>query len=201
MGAMVVFEGLRPDKKSYRRFKIRTVEGQDDYACMQEVLFRRFRRALEGDEGFSVLPDLILMDGGKGHVNAAIEMIRAMDLDLAVAGMAKDDHHRTRSLVYVENGQMRELRLREHPLLYKYMGTVQEEVHRFAIDYHRGLRGKRMLTSVLDEIEGIGPAKRGALLDHFGSVERIKQASVEELREVKGITEKLAEKIREYFHC
>ncbi len=201
VGAMVVFEGLRPDKKSYRRFKIRTVEGQDDYACMQEVLFRRFRRALEGDEGFSVLPDLILMDGGKGHVNAAIEMIRAMDLDLAVAGMAKDDHHRTRSLVYVENGQMRELRLREHPLLYKYMGTVQEEVHRFAIDYHRGLRGKRMLTSVLDEIEGIGPAKRGALLDHFGSVERIKQASVEELREVKGITEKLAEKIREYFHC
>ena len=148
-----------------------------------------------------VCPDLILMDGGKGHVNAAIEMIRAMDLDLAVAGMAKDDHHRTRSLVYVENGQMRELRLREHPLLYKYMGTVQEEVHRFAIDYHRGLRGKRMLTSVLDEIEGIGPAKRGALLDHFGSVERIKQASVEELREVKGITEKLAEKIREYFHC
>ena len=201
VGAMVVFEGLRPDKKSYRRFKIRTVEGQDDYACMQEVLFRRFRRALEGDEGFSVLPDLILMDGGKGHVNAAIEMIRAMDLDLAVAGMAKDDHHRTRSLLYVENGQMRELRLRDHPLLYKYMGTVQEEVHRFAIDYHRGLRGKRMLTSVLDEIEGIGPAKRGALLDHFGSVERIKQASVEELREVKGITEKLAEKIREYFHC
>ena len=201
VGAMVVFEGLRPDKKSYRRFKIRTVEGQDDYACMQEVLFRRFRRALEGDEGFSVLPDLILMDGGKGHVNAAIEMIRAMDLDLAVAGMAKDDHHRTRSLVYIENGQMRELRLREHPLLYKYMGTVQEEVHRFAIDYHRGLRGKRMLTSVLDEIEGIGPAKRGALLDHFGSVERIKQASMEELREVKGITEKLAEKIREYFHC
>ena len=92
VGAMVVFEGLRPDKKSYRRFKIRTVEGQDDYACMQEVLFRRFRRALEGDEGFSVLPDLILMDGGKGHVNAAIEMIRAMDLNLAVAGMAKDDH-------------------------------------------------------------------------------------------------------------
>lgn len=201
VGAMVVFEGLRPDKKSYRRFKVRSVEGQDDYGSMQEVLFRRFRRALEGDEGFSVYPDLILMDGGKGHVNAALEMIRAMDLDLAVAGMAKDDHHRTRSLVFWKDGNMRELLLKDNPLLYKYMGTVQEEVHRFAIEYHRGLRGKRMLTSVLDEIEGIGPAKRNALLDHFGSVDRIKQATPEELRQVKGITEKLAEKIREYFHC
>lgn len=201
VGAMVVFEGLRPDKKSYRRFKIRSVEGQDDYGSMQEVLFRRFRRALEGDEGFCVYPDLILIDGGKGHVNAALEIIGAMDLDLAVAGMAKDDHHRTRALVFWKEGSMRELLLKAHPLLYKYMGTVQEEVHRFAIEYHRGLRGKRMLTSVLDEIEGIGPAKRNALLDHFGSVDRIKQATPEELREVKGITESLAEKIREYFHC
>lgn len=201
VGAMVVFEGLKPDKKSYRRFKIRSVEGPNDYGSMQEVLFRRFRRALEGDEGFSVFPDLLLIDGGKGHVNAALEILRGLELDLAVAGMAKDDHHRTRSLVFLKNGNMEEILLKDHPLLYKYMGTVQEEVHRFAIDYHRGLRSKRMLTSVLDEIEGIGPAKRNALLDHFGSVEKIKNASCEELQEVKGINPGLAEKIREYFHC
>ncbi|MCB6993105.1 excinuclease ABC subunit UvrC [bacterium 210820-DFI.6.37] len=201
VGAMVVFEGLRPDKKSYRRFKIKSVEGPDDYGSMQEMLFRRFRRALEGDEGFSVYPDLILMDGGKGHVNAALEILKALDLDLAIAGLAKDDHHRTRSLVYLKKGEPREFLLKENPLLYKYMGTIQEEVHRFAIEYHRGLRGKRMLTSVLDEIPGIGPAKRNALLERFGSVERIKGASEKELREVSGITEALSKKIREYFHC
>ncbi|MCI7302267.1 MAG: excinuclease ABC subunit UvrC [Clostridiales Family XIII bacterium] len=201
VGAMVVFEGLKADKKSYRRFKVRSIEGPNDYGSMQEVLFRRFRRALEGDEGFSVFPDLILIDGGKGHVNAALEMIRGLELDLAVAGMAKDDHHRTRSLVFFKEGRMEEILLKDHPLLYKYMGTVQEEVHRFAIEYHRGLRNKRMLTSVLDEIEGIGPAKRNALLDHFGSVDRIKSATQEQLQEVKGITEKLAIKIQEYFHC
>lgn len=201
VGAMVVFEGLKPDKKSYRRFRIKSVDGPNDYGSMQEVLFRRFRRALEGDEGFSIYPDLILMDGGKGHVNAALEMIRAMDLDLAVAGLAKDDHHRTRSLVFLKSGQMQEFPLKENPLLYKYMGTIQEEVHRFAIEYHRGLRGKRMIASVLDEIPGIGPAKRNALLDHFGSVDRIKAASEEELQQVSGITENLSKKIREYFHC
>lgn len=201
VGAMVVFEGLKADKKSYRRFKVRSIEGPNDYGSMQEVLFRRFRRALEGDEGFSIFPDLILIDGGKGHVNAALEMIRGLDLDLAVAGMAKDDHHRTRSLVFFKEGQMEEILLKDHPMLYKYMGTVQEEVHRFAIEYHRGLRNKRMLTSVLDEIEGIGPAKRNALLDHFGSVDRIKNATQEQLQEVKGITANLAAKIQEYFHC
>lgn len=201
VGAMVVFEGLKPDKKSYRRFKVRSVEGPNDYGSMQEVLFRRFRRALEGDEGFSIYPDLILMDGGKGHVNAALEMIRAMDLDLPVAGLAKDDHHRTRSLIFEKNGSMQEVSLKDRPLLFQYMGTLQEEVHRFAIEYHRGLRGKRMLTSVLDEIPGIGPVKRNALLEHFGSIEAIKAASSDQLQQVPGITEKLAENIQEYFHC
>lgn len=200
VGAMVVFEGLKPEKKAYRRFKIRSVEGPNDYGSMQEVLLRRFKRALEGDEGFSIYPDLLLIDGGKGHVSAALEIIRGLDLDLPVAGMAKDDHHRTRALIFQKGDEIEEILLKDHPLLYKYMGTVQEEVHRFAIEYHRGLRGKRMLTSVLDEIEGIGPAKRNALLEHFGSVDAIKTASKEQLREVKGITEKLAEKIREYFH-
>ncbi len=201
VGAMVVFEGLKPDKKSYRRFRVKTIEGPNDYGSMQEVLFRRFKRALEGDEGFSIFPDLLLIDGGKGHVNAALEILRGMELDLPVAGMAKDDHHRSRALVFEKDGQMEEVVLKERPLLYKYMGTVQEEVHRFAIDYHRGLRGKRMLTSVLDEIDGIGPAKRNALLDYFGSIDKIKEASEEQLQEVKGITQSLAGKIREYFHC
>lgn len=200
VGAMVVYEGLKPDKKSYRRFKVRSVDGPDDYGSMQEVLTRRFLRAIKGDDGFDVLPDLILMDGGKGHVNAALAVLQELELDLAVAGLAKDDHHRTKSLIYWKDGQMKETSLREHPLLYKYMGTIQEEVHRFAIEYHRGLRSKSMLNSVLDAIEGIGPAKRNALLDHFGSVENIKKASKTELMEVKGITEKLAGKIQEYFH-
>ncbi len=199
VGAMVVYEGLKPDKKSYRRFKVRSVDGPDDYGSMQEVLTRRFVRALNGDDGFEVLPDLILMDGGKGHVNAALTVLRELELDLPVAGLAKDDHHRTRALVYWKDGKMKEVFLKDRPLLYKYMGTVQEEVHRFAIEYHRGLRGKAMISSVLDEIEGIGPAKRNALLDHFGSVDNIKAATEEQLMEVKGITEKLAAKIQEYF--
>lgn len=199
VGAMVVYEGLKPDKKSYRRFKVRSVDGPDDYGSMQEVLTRRFIRALNGDDGFEVLPDLILMDGGKGHVNAALEVLKELELDLPVAGLAKDDHHRTRALIYWKDDSMQEIILKERPLLYKYMGTIQEEVHRFAIEYHRGLRGKSMTTSVLDSIEGIGPAKRNALLDHFGSVDNIKSATKEQLMDVKGITEKLADKIQEYF--
>lgn len=201
VGAMVVFEGLKPEKKSYRRFKVRSVDGPNDYGSMQEVIFRRLKRAMEGDEGFSVFPDLLLVDGGKGHVSAALEILRGMDLDLPVAGMAKDDHHRTRALIFQKGDTMEEILLKDRPLLYKYMGTVQEEVHRFAIEYHRGLRGKRMLTSALDEIQGVGPAKRNALLEHFGSVDAVKAATIEELRQVKGITEGLAKKIREYFDC
>ena len=201
VGAMVVYEGLKPDKKSYRRFKVRSVDGPDDYGSMQEVLTRRFIRALKGDDGFEELPDLILMDGGKGHVNAALAVLKELELDLPVAGLAKDDNHRTKSLIYWKGDTMQEIPLKEKPLLYKYMGTVQEEVHRFAIEYHRGLRGKNMLTSVLDEIEGIGPVKRNALLDHFGNVEKIKSATAAQLLEVDGITEKLADNIYKYFHC
>ena len=200
VGAMVVYEGLKPDKKSYRRFKVRSVDGPDDYGSMQEVLTRRFLRALKGDDGFEVLPDLILMDGGKGHVNAALAVLKELELDLPVAGLAKDDHHRTRALVYWKDDEMKEVILKENPMLYKYMGTIQEEVHRFAIEYHRGLRGKAMTESVLDGIEGIGPVKRNALLEHFGSVEKIKTAGIEQLMAVDGITEKLAHKIQEYFH-
>ncbi|MCI8631617.1 MAG: excinuclease ABC subunit UvrC [Firmicutes bacterium] len=197
VGAMVVFEGAKPVKKDYRRFKIKTIEGPNDYASLQEVIYRRFRRAEQGDAGFSHLPDFLFMDGGQGQVTAVQQILKAMKIDVPVVGMAKDDHHRTRALV---SGDGREAVLAERPLLFKYVGTVQEEVHRFAIEYHRGIRNKKMLTSVLDEIEGIGPAKRNALLSHFGSVEAIKKASVEELEEVNGITKANAGKIREYFN-
>lgn len=196
VGAMVVYEGAKPVKKDYRRFKIRTVEGPNDYGSLQEVIYRRFRRAEAGDPGFSHLPDFLLMDGGRGQVSAVRQILAAMKIDIPVIGMAKDDHHRTRALVS-ESGE--EIELSSRPLLFRYVGTVQEEVHRFAIEYHRGIRGKKSLTSVLDGIPGIGPAKRNALLLHFGSVENIKKAGVEQLTEVPGITKGNAEKIREYF--
>ncbi|MBQ9972896.1 MAG: excinuclease ABC subunit UvrC [Firmicutes bacterium] len=198
VGAMVVFEGSKPVKRDYRRFKIRTVEGPNDYGSLQEVIYRRFRRAEAGDAGFVKIPDFLLIDGGQGQVSAVSQILAAMRIDIPVIGMAKDDHHRTRALVSVSG---KEIPLSERALLFKYTGTIQEEVHRFAIEYHRGLRGKRMLTSVLDEIEGIGQTKRNALLTYFGSVENVKKADMEELVKVPGITERNAEKIREYFNC
>ena len=196
VGAMVVFRNQKPVKKDYRRFKIRTVEGPDDYGSLQEMLYRRFRRAREGDPGFSALPDLILMDGGQGQVTAAEKVLVAMQLAIPVLGMAKDDSHRTRALV---NGRGEEYVLRGDPLLFQFCGAIQEEVHRFAIDYHRKLHSKNSIGSVLDHIEGIGPVKRNALLSSFASVEEIKQADVETLMRVPGITEKNARAIREYF--
>lgn len=199
VGAMVVFDAGRKQKKEYRRFRIKTVQGPDDYASMQEVLTRRFKRALEGDSSFEVLPDILLIDGGKGHVSAAGQVLRQLGLDIVCFGMAKDDAHRTRELVYEDGGGYSTVSLKDNPLLFRYIGTVQEEVHRFAIDYHRTLRSKGMISSVLDEIEGIGPVKRNALLAHFGSVENIKNAGLEELMEVPGILEKNAENILKYF--
>ena len=196
VGAMVVFSNLKPVKKDYRRFKIRTVEGQDDYGSLAEMLERRFRRALEGDSGFAALPDLILMDGGRGQVSTAEKVLTGLGLDIPVLGMAKDDSHRTRALV---NGHGDEVLLKDEPLLFKYCGTIQEEVHRFAIDYHRNLHNRNSIGSVLDNIEGIGPAKRNALLSSFDSVEDIKKADMETLMKVKGITEKNARAIKEYF--
>ncbi len=196
VGAMVVFSNLKPVKKDYRRFKIRTVEGQDDYGSLSEMLERRFRRALEGDRSFADMPDLILMDGGQGQVTAAEKVLEKLGLRIPVLGMAKDDSHRTRALV---NGRGDELLLRDNPLMFKYCGTIQEEVHRFAIDYHRNLHNRNSIGSVLDNIEGIGPAKRNALLSSFASVEDIKKADVETLMKVKGITEKNARAIKEYF--
>lgn len=197
VGAMVVYDGLKPDKQSYRKFRVRTVQGQDDYASMREVLSRRFMRVFSGDEKFAVLPDIIFMDGGKGHVTCALEVIEATGFDIPVVGMVKDDHHRTRALIVRmpaagspdsgdtgpnsgspdagEAFEWREISLADKPILYKYIGTMQEEVHRFAITYHHKLRSKNIEHSVLDDIEGIGPKRRKALLEAFGSVEEIKR--------------------------
>lgn len=197
VGAMVVFGNLKPVKKAYRRFKIKTVEGPDDYGALQEMLYRRFKRALEGDPGFSELPDLILMDGGVGQVTSAEKILRALNISIPVLGMAKDDNHRTRALV---NGSGHEFILTEDPVLFKYCGRLQEEVHRFAIEYHRSLHNKNSIGSVLDNIKGIGKIKRNALLSHFNSVGDIKKASIEELLKVPGITRQNAAAIKEYFN-
>ena len=196
VGAMVVFEGTRKVRKDYRRFKIKTVEGPDDYGSLQEMLYRRFKRAKEGDSAFAILPDAIFMDGGQGQVTAAEKVLAAMKLDIPVAGMAKDDSHRTRAIVFADG---REIDLRQHPVLFKYCGTIQEEVHRFAIEYHRNLRNKNSIHSVLDSIQGVGPTRRNALLNHFKTVEAIKKATAVELAEVPGITEAVAENIVKFF--
>ncbi|MDR3294466.1 MAG: excinuclease ABC subunit UvrC [Clostridiales Family XIII bacterium] len=195
VGAMVVFSGARPARQDYRRFRIRTIEGADDYGSMQELLYRRLKRWKDGDAGFSPLPDLILLDGGAGHVNAALQVTRAMKLNLPVAGMVKDDRHRTRGLVY--GGE--ELDLKKNPLLYHFTGTIQEEVHRFAVEYHRGRRGKAMLRSELDGIDGIGPKRRNALLAHFGSLDAVKAASEDELVRAPGMNRAAAKKLRAHF--
>ena len=195
VGAMVVFYDGRPMKKDYRRFRIKTVEGPDDTGSLQEVLFRRFKEALAGNPGFTDLPDLILMDGGIGQVHAAQAVLRALKLDIRVAGMAKDDKHRTRALVYMDQ----EYDLKHQSDLYSFLGTIQEEVHRFAIEYHRKLRGKQMTRSVLDGIEGIGEKRKLALLSHFGSVDNIRAASVDELSRAPGMNLAVAEKVSEYF--
>jgi len=194
VGAMVVFEGSLPVRKDYRRFKIRTVEGPNDYGSLQEVLYRRFKRGLQGDGRFEIMPDLLLIDGGKPQVSAAEQVLRALKVEIPVAGMVKDDKHRTRGLVYQE----KELDLKENPVLFRYIASIQEEVHRFAIEYHRGLRKKSLQRSALDSIEGIGEKRRNALLSHFGSIDRIREATVEELCQVPGITRPAAQKVLEW---
>lgn len=194
VGGMVVFENGRPQRRSYRKFKIRTVEGPDDYSSMQEVIYRRFRRAQKGDAGFSVMPDLIFVDGGLGHVHAVQEVLSAMKLHILVAGMVKDDRHRTRGLIVDEE----EIDLKERPVLYRYVTAIQDEVHRFAIDYHHGIRNKSMKRSILDDAPGIGEKRKKALLVRFGSIENMRKATVEELAETDGMNRTAAEQLAAY---
>lgn len=196
VGSMVVFEDGKPKKNDYRKFKIKTVKGPDDYSSMREVLTRRFIRAKEGSAGFEIYPDLIMMDGGRGQVNIALEVLDSLGLDIPVCGMVKDDNHNTRGLYYNNV----EIPIDRHSEGFKLITRVQDEAHRFAIEYHRSLRSKAQVSSVLDDIEGIGPARRKSLMKHFMDIEKIRNASVEELMKAEGITNNVAQNIYNYFH-
>ncbi len=207
VGSMVVFEGGKPKNRDYRRFKIKTVEGPNDYASMEEVLTRRFKRGIEegkeleskGEEltkgKFSSFPDLILMDGGLGQVSIAERVLEELKLNIPVCGMVKDDRHRTRGLIY--KGE--EVLIHKDSAIYKLVAKIQDEAHRVAIEYHRSLRSKGSVMSLLDGISGIGKTRRLALINHFISIEDIKKASVEELKKVRGMNEKAAIAVYEYF--
>lgn len=196
VGAMVVYEGSRPVRNDYRKFRIRTAEG-DDYGSLQEVMYRRLKRAREGDPGFSRYPDIMLIDGGLGQVHAVKTVMDAFRLTIPVVGLAKDDAHRTRAVVFTDGS---EIDLKSEPLLFSYAGNIQEEVHRFAITFHRGTRGKKMTHSVLEDIPKIGPKRRKALMEKFRSIEAIRKASYEELMETEGMNSQAAESVLEFFH-
>ena len=195
VGAMVVYEGSRPVRNDYRKFRIRTAEG-DDYGSLQEVMYRRLKRAREGDPGFSRYPDIMFIDGGLGQVHAVKAVMDAFWLTIPVVGLAKDDAHRTRAVVFTDGS---EIDLKSEPLLFSYAGNIQEEVHRFAITFHRGTRGKKMTHSVLEEIPKIGPKRRKALMEKFRSIDAILKASYEELMETEGMNSKAAESVLEFF--
>lgn len=207
VGSMVVYEKGRPKRSDYRKFKIKSVSGPDDYACMREVLTRRFRhgmeesRELEEQEmdqeygSFTKFPDLILMDGGRGQVNIALSVLEELGIDIPVCGMVKDDNHRTRGLYYHNI----ELPIDTHSEGFKLITRIQDEAHRFAIEYHRSLRSKTQVRSVLDDIPGVGPARRKALMRHFKSLEEIRQATVEDLMEIPEMNERTAQEIVAFF--
>lgn len=195
VGAMVVYEGSRPVRNDYRKFRIRTAEG-DDYGSLQEVMYRRLKRAREGDPGFSRYPDIMFIDGGLGQVHAVKAVMDAFRLTIPVVGLAKDDAHRTRAVVFTDGS---EIDLKSEPLLFSYAGNIQEEVHRFAITFHRGTRGKKMTHSALEEIPKIGPKRRKALMEKFRSIDAIRKASYEELMETEGMNSQAAESVLEFF--
>lgn len=201
VASMVVFENGRPARDEYRKFKMKSVEEQNDYASMQETLYRRLSRARRESEGeagqakFSKLPDLILVDGGLAHVNAAQQIADELGFDLVIAGMAKDDRHRTRALVYKGS----EYELSSNMPMLRLITEIQDETHRVAVQYNRKLREKRYTHSELDDIEGIGDTRKKALIRHFKSLAAVKKAEISQLLEVDGINQKVAGKIYEYF--
>lgn len=200
VGSMVVFEYGDAKKSDYRKFRIKSVVGPDDYSSLKEVIERRFRRGVEEkkedkNSSFSNFPDLIMMDGGKGQVNAAKEILDKLNLNLEICGLVKDDFHRTRGIIYNNEEFNVDLNSRAYKMIYK----IQEEAHRFAINYHRNLRSKTMFKSELDDIKLIGPKRKENLLKHFKSIDKIKKASVKELMEVESMNEKSAESLYEHF--
>ena len=209
VGSMVVFEKGKAKRSDYRKFRIQSVSGPDDYACMKEVLTRRFVHGMEEKEdldrkemdhafgSFTKFPDLLLMDGGRGQVNIALQVLEELHLDIPVCGMVKDDNHRTRGLYYHNV----EIPIDTRSEGFKLITRIQDEAHRFAIEYHRSLRSKAQVKSALDDIPGVGPARRKALMRHFGSINEIKEASVEKLCEVPEIPEHIGKQIYEFFRA
>lgn len=208
VGSMVVYEHGKPKRSDYRKFKLRTVSGPDDYASMYEVLSRRFTHGMQEMEelsekqmpkemgSFTRFPDLILMDGGRGQVNICLRVLKELGLAIPVCGMVKDDNHRTRGLYF----QNKEIPIDRHGEGFMLITRIQDEAHRFAIEYHRSLRSKSQVHSVLDDIAGIGPARRKALMRKFQSLERIREASVEELADTESMNPAAARKVYAFFH-
>lgn len=209
VGSMVVYEKGKPKRSDYRKFKIKTVSGPDDYACMKEVLTRRFVHGMEEREeltakkmdaeygSFTKFPDLLLMDGGKGQVNIALEVLKELKIDIPVCGMVKDDNHRTRGLYY----HNQEIPIDKHSEGFKLITRIQDEAHRFAIEYHRSLRSKTQVKSVLEDIPGVGEARRKALMRHFKSIDEMKNATVEQFSAIPEIPENIARGIYNFFHA
>lgn len=208
VGSMIVYEKGRPKRSDYRKFRIKSVQGPNDYASMEEVLTRRFVHGLDEQEArrkenldeefgsFTRFPDLIMMDGGRGQVNIALEVLGKLNLQIPVCGMVKDDKHRTRGLYY----NNKETPIDRNSEGFKLITRIQDEAHRFAIEFHRSLRSKGQVHSILDDIPGIGPARRKALMKQFPGPDKIKEASVEELKEVPSMNERAAEAVYGFFH-
>lgn len=208
VGSMIVYEDGQPKRRDYRKFKIKTVDGPNDYASMKEVLTRRFSHGLEEqnelkEKGldkelgkFTRFPDLLMMDGGRGQVNIALEVLGELGLNIPVCGMVKDDHHRTRGLYYNNV----EIPIDVHGEGFRLITRIQDEAHRFAIEYHKSLRSKGQVKSILDEIEGIGPKRRLELMRYFKSLERLREATVEEIKEAPSMNEKSATSVYNFFH-
>ncbi len=201
VGSMVVFEYGKPKKSDYRKFKIKTVFGANDYASMEEVITRRFLRYLKENEEndsngkFNKLPDMIFLDGGRGQINIVIDALSKLEIYIPVCGMVKDDKHRTRGLIYNDE----EILFNTNSEGFKLITRIQDEVHRFAIEYHRKLRGQTQVKSILDDIKGIGDNRRRALIKHFGSIDNIKKASVDELKSVETMNESAAKSVFNFF--
>ena len=208
VASMVVFEQGKARRSDYRKFKIRTVAGPDDYRCMEEALTRRFTHGIREREeraekgmdvelgSFTRFPDVLMMDGGKGQVNVALEVLQKLNLSIPVCGMVKDDFHRTRGLYY--NNEI--IDFPEGSEAFRMITRLQDEAHRFAIEYHRSLRSKGQVHSVLDDIKGVGPARRKALMKHFKDISNIRNATEEELMQAEGITKNVAAEIYAFFH-
>ena len=195
VASMVVYVNARPLKRDYRHFKLKDMDGPDDYASMEQVLTRRFKRYLEGDEKFADKPDLLLIDGGVNHANVAVKVLETLGLTIPIFGMVKDDRHRTRALVTPEG---KEIGIQGNQAIFSLIGQIQEETHRFAIEFHRQQQNQRVKGSVLDQISGVGEKRRSDLLRHFKSIKRIREATQAQLAEV--VPKNAAQAVYDYFH-